>query len=642
MNCGPDRSRLSQLVASEMQYFGSRHGLPFLQVSAAIVALVSTFFSLFFYYTTESGANLTYTLLSLGSLGALVLVYILYRSEAARGALHYREVMVYSALFTLICAVAGFAYARTAWMWKMTDIAPMAYHNYLNVVFSYCFLPALFLLAFYGVVLLSPREVQLPYTGWLFRVYLTVPVSIVPIVALITRFATEENYIRVATFWTLVYLSLMMLVAVKFAAKAVMHKILENSPARYETFIMAPQEEGAEGEAVPEEGTQPESEEEPEAETDSGPEEGEAAEAGKPEQQTAQEREASPPSGGEEEQTAEETPGQQEIEEETGETQQESAQEETAEAQPSDNADEPEPGTETGRETNEAKAGEDGEAAQTQQESPEKETEEPAPEEAGGGTVERDRTDQPRKKRRGWLLALFGGRKRNATPEEEQAASTETETGEQPADAEPGTPAKADGERPAVESNETEGDSCCDVADEPEQGLKKNGNDWFEEISSELDRLVGGSRDRRPPDGEEADIVEELEEPETPEESEPLPEEGEELVEVMDDVELLPEPAGESEEPGEARDPEAASQGESGEKEQAEEETPDEEESDTAPEERDAEPAGPETEEAADGREEPADPPEQGEEEKQPGVSRVKVRRHRLCRRAYRSARNKA
>lgn len=242
MRLEPDRSKMSQLVASEMQYFGSKYALSLLIGSSALVTLISTLFSLYFYFTTESDSNLTYTVLSLAALAALGIVYVFYHSEAVRGALHYRAVMGFSALFTLICAVSGFAFSRTAWMWKMTDIAPFAYHRYLDTVFSYCFLPALILLAAYAALLWLPTDFRLPYTGWLFRVYLLVPVSIVLIVGLITKFTTEENYIRVATVWTLVYLSLMLLIAAKFAAKALLHKVLESTPSRYETFIKVRQQ----------------------------------------------------------------------------------------------------------------------------------------------------------------------------------------------------------------------------------------------------------------------------------------------------------------------------------------------------------------------------------------------------------------
>ncbi|MEG1207856.1 MAG: hypothetical protein RSC55_00465 [Oscillospiraceae bacterium] len=238
MNHAPDRARVSQLVASDMQYFGSRIALPFIAGSTALIALVALLFSLFFYIgQSQEEQNYSYLLLTVLSLCAFVVSYILYRARTAREGLQYDNVMVFTIECFAISGVSGFAFLRTSWMWRFIEISPGQFNRYVRTVLSTCVAVSLLVALGYVLYAYMKADFQLPYTGWLYKFYTFVPISVLLFVAMGTRHSHVGNALGIATFTTVLYLSLILAFIVRFSAKLIMHRYLEESSSRYETFI---------------------------------------------------------------------------------------------------------------------------------------------------------------------------------------------------------------------------------------------------------------------------------------------------------------------------------------------------------------------------------------------------------------------
>ncbi|MDO4565864.1 MAG: hypothetical protein Q4B42_00885, partial [Oscillospiraceae bacterium] len=238
MKYAADRSRMSQFVASEMGFFGSRYALPFVAGSTALLTMIALLFSVFFYISQGAeGQNFLYLALSLVSLALFLVVYIVYRIRVGREGLQFDNSMIFSCECFVICAIAGFAFLRTSWMWRLIEISPGQFNRYITTVIVFAILAPLLVAAIYFLFTCVLSEISLPYTGWLYRVYTLLPISVLLLVVIGSRNSTESNALSIATFTTVLYISLMLGFAVHFLIKYFMHRYLEATPARYETFI---------------------------------------------------------------------------------------------------------------------------------------------------------------------------------------------------------------------------------------------------------------------------------------------------------------------------------------------------------------------------------------------------------------------
>ncbi|MEG1983643.1 MAG: hypothetical protein RR009_00040 [Oscillospiraceae bacterium] len=239
MTIQPDRARMSQLVASEMGFFGSQFALSFVVGSTTLVSMVAMLFSVFYYIgQSPTDKNMGYLIISLLAFVAFLTAYAIYRINVKARGLQYNIVMAFSSVCYTICAISGFVLARTAWMWQLTDISPSAYHRYISTVFTWCFLAPALLVVAYVILLYVLVDYPLPYVGWSYKFYIFIPISILVLVALGTRSKLEYS-MQIATVCALLYLSLTLMMSTNFLIKLILNNFLISTPARYETFVKA-------------------------------------------------------------------------------------------------------------------------------------------------------------------------------------------------------------------------------------------------------------------------------------------------------------------------------------------------------------------------------------------------------------------
>ncbi len=238
MRFGADRTRLSQLVAADMKYFGSRVAVPFVAGCTMLVSAVALLFSVFFYISEPpTQQNLTYLYLSSLMLALIIVCYIVYRIRSARNGVQFGSVMLFSAMCYLVCGISGLALMRTCWMWRMITISQGQYHQYISSVCSYSVILPLAFAAIFALIVFTDTGHNLPYTGWVYRLYIFIPVSVMLFVTLGTRFSKESTAFSVATRSSIIYLSLILTCALNFVFKYIIYRYLQSTPSRYETFI---------------------------------------------------------------------------------------------------------------------------------------------------------------------------------------------------------------------------------------------------------------------------------------------------------------------------------------------------------------------------------------------------------------------
>ncbi|MEG2938794.1 MAG: hypothetical protein RR829_01065, partial [Oscillospiraceae bacterium] len=225
MTIQPDRARMSQLVASEMGFFGSQFALSFVVGSTTLVSMVAMLFSVFYYIgQSPTDKNMGYLIISLLAFVAFLTAYAIYRINVKARGLQYNIVMAFSSVCYTICAIS--------------DVSPSAYHRYISTVFTWCFLAPALLVVAYVILLYVLVDYPLPYVGWSYKFYIFIPISILVLVALGTRSKLEYS-MQIATVCALLYLSLTLMMSTNFLIKLILNNFLISTPARYETFVKA-------------------------------------------------------------------------------------------------------------------------------------------------------------------------------------------------------------------------------------------------------------------------------------------------------------------------------------------------------------------------------------------------------------------
>lgn len=236
----PNRNRISRLVAAEMRYFHRPLILSLLSCFTIIISMLSMLFSLLSYVTSGSSDDARlYLDLSVALFILYVASYFIHRILHWGRSPSYSFAMSFTAVNFLFSAAASFLLTRAAWQNSLDNAVTGGFQIYVQNLLRWIFWAPGAVLLFYLICIFVKAKTANRGGGWLFLLFPLIPAFVLALLWLAMQYAVEkEDIIPITSIATAVYLSFMLVLAVRYAVKAILNRVLHHMRATEDTVLV--------------------------------------------------------------------------------------------------------------------------------------------------------------------------------------------------------------------------------------------------------------------------------------------------------------------------------------------------------------------------------------------------------------------
>ncbi len=237
----PNRQRMSKLVATEMRLFNSRIGLGVVTWCTVISLWLEILFAFFFFLSRGRDIqNLNYVML----LVVVLVVYLLavaVKSHFSRSNdMTYDISMFFASITFLVNAFSAHLFFCTSWFWCFDGVVPGGSASIVKYVSERFFWLPVAAVAFYAVILLfEPRSSTL-YFGRFYILGMLLPISAVASTLIVGTIKYPKTQATVTKVLATATISMLLFLAVRYAAKGIFYRILNASKAEKIDRVAAP------------------------------------------------------------------------------------------------------------------------------------------------------------------------------------------------------------------------------------------------------------------------------------------------------------------------------------------------------------------------------------------------------------------
>lgn len=250
MRIRSNRNSMSRLVSAEMRYFHRPVSMSFLSCFTAIISIIATLLSLMSYVGSASGTR-SYLDASTGLVIALFAAYIIYRILKWGRSASYSLVMAFTAINYIISAAGGFLLSRAIWYTILENSLEGGYDYYVENILSWTFwIPAAVLIIYVMLIFIKSKHSDYDGGFW-YLLFVFLPITILALLAIVLRIdIPKEEVVTVFSVSMSVYISIMLSLAVKYFAKAVINKMLTVLPAYEDAVVLKSTYRSSDGKLV--------------------------------------------------------------------------------------------------------------------------------------------------------------------------------------------------------------------------------------------------------------------------------------------------------------------------------------------------------------------------------------------------------